>query len=128
MLLDHRHDHRLIVLIGDLDPDVGGAGEGGVDLVRAPGRAGTQHMDSAEQIDGGVRVPDHPQRRAGALGAGDGRGGRSGRGLFSVGGAGRGGEGGGGGQGGQQSGGEARDTVGRLAHAVCEGHCKVLGF
>ena len=128
MLLDHRHDHGLIVLIGDLDPDVRGAGEGGVHLVRSPGRAGTQHVNRAEQIDGGVRVPHHPQRRAGALGAGDGRDGRGGRSLLGVGGAGRGGEGGGGGQGGQKPGGEARDTVGRLAHAVCEGHCKVLEF
>ncbi|MNE70288.1 hypothetical protein D3C81_1521150 [compost metagenome] len=81
-------------------------------------------MDRAEQIDGGVRVLDHPQRRAGALGAGDGGGGDSGSGggLFSVGGAGEGGQDSAGGQGGAGAEGHARDVVGRLAHAVGEGH------
>ena len=39
-----------------------------------------------------------------------------------------GGQGGGRGQRRQKAGGEARDMVGRLAHAACEGHCSVLGL
>ncbi|MNT01558.1 hypothetical protein D3C72_1360290 [compost metagenome] len=127
VLLGHLGGDGRIVLIGHLDPELVGRGEGGVHLVRTPGSARAQVVDRAEQIDGRVRVLDHPQRRTGALGAwnggGGGSSGKDGRGgLFGVGGAGEGCQQGAGGQGGAGADGQARDAAGRTAHAVGEGH------
>ena len=50
-------------VVGDLEPQVLGALEGGVDLRRTPGRVLAQHVHGAEQVDGGVAAAHLPQGR-----------------------------------------------------------------